>query len=136
MRRPIAEYYKLEERADVVVGDDAWNAAEAGWNEDDGWVDLTHPEQPFATRLPFEPTWFALIPSREKPAGWLPIDTVPTTGAEVLVTDGNVVAAARVENGGWIYSTGGRVAWNGDDERGGAADLDLNMIGWLPLPRP
>lgn len=132
-RRPIAEYFALEPHPDVIVGDDAGNAAEAGWSEDDGWVDLARRDIP--RELGFEPTWFVEIPSREVEPDWLRIDDAPD-GFEVLVTNGMVVAMAKRDQDGWYHSSGGRMMWEGDAETGGAAYLDFEPTGWKPKPLP
>ena len=133
MRRPIAEYYQLEPLPDVVVGDDDGNAAEAGWCEADGWVDLADPEQIVFPKLGFVPTWFGVIPSRAIQPDWLSINIAPRNGAEILVSGAGQVAMA-IWDGMWIYSTGNRLVWEGADEDGDAAFLAFEPTHWLPKP--
>lgn len=61
-RRPIAEFFQLEEpHPDVIVGDEHGRQAQAAIDPDSGrWVDLTDPAAPID--LSFKPTWFRVNP--------------------------------------------------------------------------
>lgn len=68
LRRPIAEFFALEEpRPDVIVGDDRGNRAEAAIDPDTGqWVDLSGTDPLLEPDiLTFTPTWFEVIPARD-----------------------------------------------------------------------
>ena len=62
-RRHFSEYRPLGVGFNVIVGDDDGNRAQAVFDFDDGWMDVTDPANP--TELKFKPTWFETIPARE-----------------------------------------------------------------------
>lgn len=62
LRRPYSEWTPLGAGFDVILGDDDGHQAEAVFDYDDGWMDVSDPENPI--ELKFKPTWFEVIPER------------------------------------------------------------------------
>jgi hypothetical protein len=66
-------------------------------------------------------------------SNWQPIETAPKDGNRILVSGNTDIATTEFTNGRWVLSP---IAWDGDGETGGIADLEFVPTHWMPLPEP
>lgn len=67
---------------------------------------------------------------------WQTIETAPKDGDPIMVSDGEMVECAAWVNGRWVASTGMTTVWEGDGERGGLMDSNIEPTHWMSLPEP